>query len=121
MEGCLAGVKVLDFGRYVAGPYAAALLGYLGAEVIRIERPEGGEDRYIQPLSHTPDGAPREGGLFFHTGCNKKSLALDPASAFGREAVRRLVARSDIVVANLPGAALRRLELDYDSLAAIRQ
>lgn len=111
----LAGVRVLDFGRYVAGPYCATLLGYLGAEVIRIEKREGGEDRYIAPV--TEDG---EGGVWLQTGCNKKSLTLDPATAGGREIVRRLVASADIVVANLPPAALASLGLDYASLAAVR-
>ena len=120
MQDLLSDVRVLDFGRYVAGPYCATLLGYLGADVIRVERPEGGEDRYIQPLSHAPDGAPQEGSLIFHTGCNKRSLALDPGSEAGREVVRRLVATADIVVANLPAATLVKLGLDYDSLRAIR-
>jgi crotonobetainyl-CoA:carnitine CoA-transferase CaiB-like acyl-CoA transferase len=111
----LRGVRVLDFGRYVAGPYCATLLGYLGAEVIRVEKRDGGEDRYIAPLF---DGG--EGGVFFQTGCNKKSLTLDPASPGGREVVRRLVATADIVVVNLPPAALSSLGLDYESLRAIR-
>jgi crotonobetainyl-CoA:carnitine CoA-transferase CaiB-like acyl-CoA transferase len=111
----LSGIRVLDFGRYVAGPYCATLLGYLGAEVIRIEKRDGGEDRYIAPLF---EGG--EGGVFFQTGCNKKSVTLDPASAAGREIVRRLVATADIVVANLPPAALRSLGLDYESLRAIK-
>jgi hypothetical protein len=72
----LHGIRVLDFGRYVAGPYCATLLGYLGAEVIRVEKRDGGEDRYIAPLF---DGG--EGGVFFQTACNKKSVTLDPASA----------------------------------------
>jgi len=111
----LAGVRVLDFGRYVAGPYCATLLGYLGAEVIRIERREGGEDRYIAPIA-----ASGEGGVFFQTACNKKSLTLDPASAQGREIVRRLVRSADVVVANLPPSGLQSLGLDYASLKAIR-
>ncbi|MGB7905819.1 MAG: CoA transferase [Steroidobacteraceae bacterium] len=111
----LAGVRVLDFGRYVAGPYCATLLGYLGAEVIRIERREGGEDRYIAPIAESG-----EGGVFFQTACNKKSLTLDPASAQGREIVRRLVRSADVVVANLPPSGLRSLGLDYASLKAIR-
>src|SRR5262252_6347672 len=106
--GVLSGIRVLDFGRYVAGPYCATLLGYLGAEVIRIEKRDGGEDRYIAPLF---DGG--EGGVFFQTGCNKKSVTLDPASEHGREVVRRLVRTADVVVANLPPAALRSLGLDY--------
>jgi crotonobetainyl-CoA:carnitine CoA-transferase CaiB-like acyl-CoA transferase len=112
----LAGVRVLDFGRYVAGPYCATLLGYLGAEVIRVEKRDGGEDRYIAPI--TGSG---EGSVFFQTACNKKSLTLDPASAQGREVVRRLVRSADVVVANLPPSGLRSLGLDYASLKAIRR
>ena len=113
--GVLAGVRVLDFGRYVAGPYCATLLGYLGAEVIRVEKREGGEDRYIAPIA-----SGGEGGVFFQTACNKKSLTLDPASPRGREVVARLVRSADVVVANLPPAGLRALGLDYTSLRAIR-
>ena len=111
----LAGVRVLDFGRYVAGPYCATLLGYLGAEVIRVEKRDGGEDRFIAPIA--PSG---EGGVFFQTACNKKSLTLDPASPQGREVVERLVRSADVVVANLPPAGLRALGLDYASLSALR-
>jgi len=111
----LAGVRVLDFGRYVAGPYCATLLGYLGAEVIRIEKRDGGEDRYIAPIAGSG-----EGGVFFQTACNKKSLTLDPASAQGRQIVQRLVRTADVVVANLPPSGLKSLGLDYASLKAIR-
>ena len=111
----LAGVRVLDFGRYVAGPYCATLLGYLGAEVIRIEKRDGGEDRYIGPIAESG-----EGGVFFQTACNKKSLTLDPASARGRDIVQRLVRTADVVVANLPPSGLKSLGLDYASLKAIR-
>jgi crotonobetainyl-CoA:carnitine CoA-transferase CaiB-like acyl-CoA transferase len=111
----LADIRVLDFGRYVAGPYCATLLGYLGAEVIRIERREGGEDRYIAPVA---DGG--EGGVFFQTGCNKKSVTLDPAKPGARELVARLVSTADVVVANLPPAQLRAMGIDYPALRAIR-
>lgn len=114
-RGVLSGVRVLDFGRYVAGPYCATLLGFLGAEVIRIERREGGEDRYIAPV--TPQG---EGAVFLQTGCNKLSLTLDPGKSAAREVLRRLVASADIVVANMPPAALTAMGLDYDALRAIR-
>ncbi|HEX6570538.1 MAG TPA: CoA transferase, partial [Steroidobacteraceae bacterium] len=113
--GVLSGVRVLDFGRYVAGPYCATLLGYLGAEVIRVERCDGGEDRYIAPITATG-----EGGVFFQTACNKKSLTLDPSSQKGREVVERLVRTADVVVANLPPAGLRALGLDYESLRRVR-
>jgi crotonobetainyl-CoA:carnitine CoA-transferase CaiB-like acyl-CoA transferase len=110
----LAGVRVLDFGRFVAGPYCATLLGYLGAEVIRIEKRAGSEDRFIAPVC--PGG---EGGVFFQTACNKKSLTLDPATPAGREVTIRLLATADVVVANLPPATLARLGLDWPTLSAI--
>jgi crotonobetainyl-CoA:carnitine CoA-transferase CaiB-like acyl-CoA transferase len=113
--GVLAGVRVLDFGRYVAGPYCATLLGYLGAEVIRIEKRDGGEDRFIAPIASSG-----EGGVFFQTACNKRSVTLDPATPQGREVVRRLLRTADVVVANLPPAALKSLGLDYASVTAIR-
>ncbi len=112
----LAGIRVLDFGRYVAGPYCAALLGYLGAEVIRIERRDGGEDRYIAPVS-----AGGEGAVFFQTSCNKKSLTLDPAKAGARDVIRRLVSTADVVVANLPAQQLGTFGIDYPKLSAIRR
>src|SRR5512146_2727918 len=75
----LAGIRVLDFGRYVAGPYCATLLGYLGAEVIRVEKREGSDDRDIAPVA-----AGGEGGVFMQTSCNKKSLTLEPTTPEGR-------------------------------------
>ena len=113
--GVLHGVRVLDFGRYVAGPYCATLLGYLGAEVIRVEKRAGSEDRYIAPIA-----SGGEGGVFFQTSCNKQSMTLDPATPAGRRIVAQLVSTADIVVANLPSAALRSLGLDYDTLRGIR-
>jgi crotonobetainyl-CoA:carnitine CoA-transferase CaiB-like acyl-CoA transferase len=115
LRSVLANVRVLDFGRYVAGPYCATLLGYLGAEVIRVERREGGEDRYIAPVA---DGG--EGGVFFQTGCNKKSMTLDPGKPGARELIARLVATADVVVANLPAAQLRAMGIDYAALRATR-
>src|SRR4051812_45074480 len=108
----LAGVRVLDFGRYVAGPYCATLLGYLGADVIRIERREGGEDRYIAPVT-----AAGEGAVFLQTGCNKRSLTLDIGKPEAADIVRRLVASADVVVANLPPASLVASGLDYATLS----
>ena len=75
----LAGIRVLDVGRYIAGPFCAALLGDLGADVIRIERVEGGEDRWVTPVAPGGDGA-----LFMQVNRNKRSLALDLGSPQGR-------------------------------------
>jgi crotonobetainyl-CoA:carnitine CoA-transferase CaiB-like acyl-CoA transferase len=111
----LQGIRVLDFGRYIAGPYCAALLAEHGAEVIRVERRGGGEDRFIAPVA-----ASGEGSLFLQVNRNKLSLTLDPTTEDGRAVVRRLVATADVVVANLPPQTLVTMGLDYDSLAAVK-
>jgi crotonobetainyl-CoA:carnitine CoA-transferase CaiB-like acyl-CoA transferase len=111
----LEGVRVLDFGRYIAGPLAAAMLGDLGADVIRIERVGGGEDRYIYPVAEGGDGA-----LYLQCNRNKRALTMDPKAADSAEILRRLIASSNVVVANLPQAALKDLGLDYESLTAVR-
>jgi crotonobetainyl-CoA:carnitine CoA-transferase CaiB-like acyl-CoA transferase len=116
MAGVLDGIRVLDFGRYIAGPWCAALLGDFGAEVIRIERIGGGEDRAVLPLSETD----QSGAMFLQVNRNKRGMTLDPAREQGREVVRRLVATADVVVANLPEAALKALGLDHATLSAIK-
>lgn len=115
MSGVLEGVRVLDFGRYIAGPWCATLLGDLGAEVIRVEKRGGSEDRYLAPASPTGEGA-----LFLYLGRNKLSLTLDPRSDEGREIVRKLVVTADVVVANLPPQGLRAMGLDYARLREVR-
>ncbi|ABS62558.1 L-carnitine dehydratase/bile acid-inducible protein F [Parvibaculum lavamentivorans DS-1] len=120
-KGVLSGVRVLDFGRYIAGPYCAALLGDLGAEVIRIEKREGSEDRFVQPI--VPEAGPGEGGegaMFLQMNRNKRGLTLDPMTETGRGIVRRLVATADVVVANLPPSTLKAMGLDYESLTAVK-
>ncbi|HEY2070237.1 MAG TPA: CoA transferase [Rhizomicrobium sp.] len=119
MPGPLAGIRVADFGRYIAGPYCAALLADFGADVIRVEKRDGREDRTLIPLSESTDGTPGEGAMFLQMNRNKRSLTLDPMSEKGREVVRRLIANSDVVIANLPGETLKSLGLDYDSVSAI--
>ncbi len=111
----LEGVRVLDFGRYIAGPYCAALLADLGAEVIRIERLAGSEDRYVCPVTDSGEGT-----LFLHVNRNKLSMTLNPLKPESREVVKRLVAQADVVVANLPTDGLRQMGLDYASLTAIK-
>ena len=113
MAGVLDGIRVLDFGRYIAGPFCAALLGDLGAEVIRIERLGGGEDRFFYPGRRRRCGG---GAMFLAMNRNKRGMTLDPAAPKGREIVKKLVATADVVVANLPPAVLRSLGLDLDSL-----
>jgi crotonobetainyl-CoA:carnitine CoA-transferase CaiB-like acyl-CoA transferase len=112
--GLLTGYRVLDFGRFIAGPYCATLLGDLGADVIRIERVEGGEDRYVLPVTETG-----EGGMFLQINRNKRCLTLDLASPAGRGIVQRLIKTADVVVANLPIPTLTQLGLDYASVSAL--
>lgn len=115
----LDGIRVLDFGRYVAGPYCAMLLADFGADVIRVERPGGGGDRAITPV--TAAGSEMIGGAVFLQGNrNKRSLALNPRGEEGRAVLARLVRATDVVVVNLPDSALARMGLDYASLSAIR-
>jgi crotonobetainyl-CoA:carnitine CoA-transferase CaiB-like acyl-CoA transferase len=115
MAGILQGIRVLDFGRYIAGPYCAALLAEHGAEVIRIEKRDGSEDRFVAPVGE--DGV---GALFLQINRNKLSLTLDPMTPEGQEVVRRLVRTADVVVANLPPKTLAAMRLDYESLRAIK-
>lgn len=118
MTAPLADIRVLDFGRFIAGPYCAMLLADFGAEVIRIERREGGEDRFVAPITQPEDG-PGEGPMFIGLNRNKLGLTLDPAHPEAREIKRRLIASADVVIANLPEDVAQKLGLDYDSLAAI--
>jgi crotonobetainyl-CoA:carnitine CoA-transferase CaiB-like acyl-CoA transferase len=115
VQAILEGVRVLDFGRYIAGPFCSALLADFGADVIRIEKRGGSEDRFLLPITPSGDGA-----SYIALNRNKRSLTLDPASDRGREIVRRLVATADVVVVNLPVPRLAALGLDYESLRAIR-
>lgn len=116
MAGILDGVRVLDFGRYIAGPFAATMLGDMGAEVIRVERRGGSEDRFVAPVSSQA----AEGALFLGLNRNKKGLTLDPMTPKGQDIAHRLVATSDVVVANLPINILRRMRLDYDTLRGVK-
>ena len=115
MAGVLEGIRVVDFGRYIAGPFCATLLGDLGADVIRVERVDGGEDRFVTPV--TDDGV---GTMFLQVGRNKRSLTLNLVKPEGREVVERLIRTADVVVANLPPQTLVGMGLDYESFKAIK-
>ena len=114
MSSILEGIKVLDFGRYIAGPFCGTLLADYGAEVIRIERVDGSEDRYVTPV--TEDG---QGAMFLQLNRNKLGMTLNPTKEKGKEIVKRLVKNSDVVIANLPESTLKSMGLDYESLCKI--
>ena len=115
-HGPLEGIRVLDFGRFIAGPFCATLMGDLGADVIRVERIDGGEDRWFTPVTQDNQGA-----MFLQVARNKRCLTLNPLKPEGGQVLERLVATADVVVANLPPKTLRSMGLDYDSLKAIKQ
>jgi len=115
MSGVLEGIRVLDFGRYIAGPFCATMLADLGAEVIRIEKLDGSEDRYISSIA---EGG--EGGTFLQMGRNKLGFTLNPMKKEAKEVLRRLVRSADVVVANLPLPTLTDMGIDYASLKAIK-
>jgi crotonobetainyl-CoA:carnitine CoA-transferase CaiB-like acyl-CoA transferase len=111
----LDGVRVLDFGRYIAGPMCGAMLGDMGADVIRIERISGGDDRYQYIVTEGGEGA-----CFLQMNRNKRGMTLNPMKPEGREILARLVEKADVVIANLPSDTLRAMGLDYESLKAIK-
>lgn len=115
MTQVLEGIRVLDFGRYIAGPYCGTLLGDMGAEVIRIEKIDGSEDRFLSPITEQGDGS-----TFMQLARNKKCLTLNPMKPEGREIVKKLVATADVVIANLPPDTLEKMGLDYESLKATK-
>lgn len=116
MSGILEGVRVLDFGRWIAGPYSAHLLADLGADVIRIERPNGEDDRYLMPVT-----AHGEGAQYLQCNGGKRCLSLDMGSDEGRAVMRRMIAQADVVVANYSPGGLKHFGLDYDTLRGIKE
>ena len=114
MTGALERVRVLDFTTTIAGPHCTRLLADLGAEVVKIEAPEGDMMRTRPPLRN---GASTS---FGQLNAGKKSIALDLKTPQAVEAVRRLVATADVVVENFRPGVMRRFGLDYDALAPIK-
>ncbi|MFN0023783.1 MAG: CaiB/BaiF CoA transferase family protein [Parvularculaceae bacterium] len=117
----LDGVRVLDLSRVLAGPWASQLLGDLGAEVIKIERPGAGDDTrgWGPPFLKNEAGETTDAAYFLAANRNKKSVAIDIADPAGADLVRRIAATSQIVVENFKVGGLKKYGLDYASLAAI--
>ena len=120
MSQVLDGIRVLDFGRYIAGPCCGMMLGDLGADVIRIEKVDGSEDRYTMPVGEGAEGEECVGGGYLHLNRNKRGFTLNPMKPEGREIVKKLVATADVVIANLPAETLVTMGLDFDSLCEIK-
>jgi len=116
--GPLAGVVVLDLSRVLAGPWATQLLGDLGAEVIKIERPGAGDDtrQWGPPFATNADGSRGDAAYFFCANRNKKSVAVDIATPEGAQIVRDLAAQADVLVENFKVGGLKKYDLDFESL-----
>src|SRR5277367_4026390 len=118
----LAGIRVLDLSRVLAGPYCTQILGDLGADVIKIERPGKGDDsRSLGPpfLQDEAGGNLDQTPIFISTNRNKRSVTADLSSAEGRKLVLKLAVMSDVFVENFKVGDLRRHGLDYDAIRAV--
>lgn len=112
-EAALAGIRVIDFTHFIAGPLATMILGDLGADVVKIENAAGGDNfRAFMPRI---DG---ESGPFMWVNRNKRSLALDLGNASARQLAHELIAGADIVVENFSSQVMTRFGLDYETVSA---
>ena len=119
VTGPLHGVKILDLTRILAGPFCTQMLGDLGAEVIKIERPGAGDDtrKFAPPFLTDDQGADTsESAYFLSANRNKKSVVVDLTKPAGQKLIRRLMARSDVVVENFKTGTLKKYGLSYDDV-----
>jgi crotonobetainyl-CoA:carnitine CoA-transferase CaiB-like acyl-CoA transferase len=118
--GALSHIRVLDLSRVLAGPFATQILGDLGADIIKIEKPgEGDETRHFgPPFLQGEDGATGDATYFLSANRNKKSVTIDFSRPEGAALIKRLARRAHVVVENFRTGALAKYGLDYESLAA---
>src|SRR5437660_6311249 len=120
MPGALEGLKVIDLSRVLGGPYCAQMLADHGADVIKVEPPQGDEVRDWGPPFHDqPDGT-RDASYFIGVNRNKRSIGLDLGRPEGREVLLRLLAGADVLVENFKPGATERWGLGFDAVLAPR-
>lgn len=114
----LTGVKVLDLSRVLAGPWCSQMLADLGAEIIKIEHPERGDDTrgWGPPYVEDNQGRAVESAYFLSANRGKKSLAIDLSSEAGQKIISKLAEKADIVIENFKVGGLKKYGLDYESL-----
>ncbi len=117
----LSGIRVIELARVLAGPWAGQMLADLGADVIKVENPEGGDDTraWGPPFVEGADGENLSAAYYHSTNRNKRSIAVDLKTPEGQETVRRLCASADVVIENFKRGGLEKYGLDYQSLKAI--
>lgn len=118
----LEGIRVVDLTRALAGPYCTMMLGDLGADVIKVERPGRGDEArgWGPPFAGEPYGPyPGESAYFIAVNRNKRNITVNLKSSEGQEIVRRLAAKSDVFVENFRTGVLDRMELGYEDLHAV--
>lgn len=113
--GALDGVRIADFGRVLAAPYATMLLADLGAEVIKVERPEGGDET----RTWGPPWSEGESTYFLSVNRNKSSRVLDMRTDGGKGEARRLVASCDVVIENFRSGTMEKFGLGYEQVSAL--
>lgn len=121
-SAALTGIRVLDLSRVLAGPWASQTLGDLGAEIIKVERPETGDDTRTWGPPYLKDGQGEptsDAAYYLCTNRNKKSIAIDIASPRGQSLVRDLAKQCDVVIENFKVGSLQQYGLDYPSLRVI--
>ena len=121
-EGALAGLRVLDLSRVLAGPWAGQLLADLGADVVKVERPAAGDDTraWGPPWVKDEDGDETgESAYYLSANRNKRSVTIDIESAEGRALVTQMATRADIVIENFKVGGLARYGLDYATLSGL--
>ena len=121
LPGALSHVKVLDLSRVLAGPWATQILGDLGAEVYKIERPGSGDETraWGPPFVSGSDGVRADAAYYLCANRNKKSLTVDFATEEGRQIVLALAAGADVVIENFKVGGLAARGLDYESLRSV--
>jgi crotonobetainyl-CoA:carnitine CoA-transferase CaiB-like acyl-CoA transferase len=120
MPGPLAGIRVLELARILAGPWAGQILADLGADVVKVERPGAGDDTrgWGPPFVEGADGKPMSAAYYYACNRGKRSVAVDFEQEDGRRVVKKLAARSDIVIENFKTGGLAKFGLDYKNLAS---
>jgi crotonobetainyl-CoA:carnitine CoA-transferase CaiB-like acyl-CoA transferase len=120
-EPPLKGIRVIELARILAGPWAGQLLADLGADVIKVENPDGGDDtrKWGPPFVTGKDGENLSAAYYHSTNRGKRSIAVDFSKPEGAEIVRRLVATADVLIENFKLGGLKKYGLDYESLRKI--